>query len=168
MCSWQSSHNHLFDRKLQLFFQVIYNIHTAYKNKPERVFGLQVRCRELDIFKILEIVWEIVWKFFWFFGEIFSRIFRGDFFWRIFFGGIFSKISDSILKMILVQGLHRSSCLRLGLSLLIHFYCCFKQSFWFQYPYIYFLWCITMEYWLWFSWSKYSLRDNRYQVLDLP
>ena len=22
------------------------------KNKPERVFGLQVRCRELDIFKI--------------------------------------------------------------------------------------------------------------------
>ena len=25
------------------------------KNKPERVFGLQVRCRELDIFKILGI-----------------------------------------------------------------------------------------------------------------
>ena len=24
-----------------------------YQNKPERVFGLQVRCWELDIFKIL-------------------------------------------------------------------------------------------------------------------
>ena len=34
-----------------------------YKNKPERVFGLQVRCRELDIFKIVGIFCEIVWNF---------------------------------------------------------------------------------------------------------
>jgi hypothetical protein len=29
--------------------------HHFYVNKPERFFGLQVRCRELDIFKILGI-----------------------------------------------------------------------------------------------------------------
>ena len=28
-----------------------------YFNKPERVFGLQVRCSDLDIFKILGIFW---------------------------------------------------------------------------------------------------------------
>ena len=42
--------------------------------------GLQVRCRELDIFKILEIFWEIVWKFF---GGIFWN-FLGIF-WEEFF-----------------------------------------------------------------------------------
>ena len=30
-----------------------YNATIGKKNKPERVFGLQVRCRGLDIFKIL-------------------------------------------------------------------------------------------------------------------
>ena len=52
----------------------------SVQNKPERVFGLQVRCKELDIFKILEIF----------------RIFRGnflvEFFWgffRGFFLGVF-------------------------------------------------------------------------------
>ena len=36
-------------------------------NNPERVFGLQVRYRELDIFKILEIFWKIFRSFleFW-------------------------------------------------------------------------------------------------------
>ena len=34
------------------------------KNKPERVFGLQVRCRELDSFKILGIFWDIFREFF--------------------------------------------------------------------------------------------------------
>ena len=48
--------------------RVIWNI-----NKPERVFGLQARCRELDIFKILEFFLDI-----W-----------GIFFWRISLGGIF-------------------------------------------------------------------------------
>jgi hypothetical protein len=33
------------------------------KNKPERVFGLQVRRRELDFFKILEMFW-IFWGIF--------------------------------------------------------------------------------------------------------
>ena len=52
-----------------------------YTNKPERVFGLQVLCRELDIFKIIEC--------FEFFGEFFGRIFLGGFFWKDFFGGDF-------------------------------------------------------------------------------
>ena len=46
-------------------------------NKAERVFGLQVRCRELDIFKILGIFCEIVWKF-WIFLEIVGE-FLGSF-----------------------------------------------------------------------------------------
>ena len=58
------------------------------KNKPERVFGLQVRWRELDTFKILEKFWEIFWKCFGFlrgiFGEFFGRIFWEDFFGEIF------------------------------------------------------------------------------------
>ena len=32
-------------------------------NKPERVFGLQVRWRELDTFKFLEIFWIFVESF---------------------------------------------------------------------------------------------------------
>ena len=40
-------------------------------NKPERVFGLQVRCRELDIFKILGI-----------FGELFGNCLEN--FWEFF------------------------------------------------------------------------------------
>ena len=55
-----------------------------------------MRCRELDIFIILNIFLEIVWKFFGFFGgiiwELFSRIFGmifwGGIFWEIFFGRI--------------------------------------------------------------------------------
>ena len=65
------------------------------KNKPERVFSLQVRCRELDIFKILEIFWEIFWNLFgifWIFWNFFGGIFWENFFERIFrrivFGGI--------------------------------------------------------------------------------
>ena len=38
------------------------------KNKPESVFGLQVRCRELDIFKILEFFWIFMEFFLSFFG----------------------------------------------------------------------------------------------------
>ena len=33
-----------------------------FQNKPERVFGLQVQCRELDIFKK---IWEFCVKFLW-------------------------------------------------------------------------------------------------------
>ena len=57
------------------------------KNKPERLFGLQVRCRELDIFKIriflrncLKIFWEFFGFFFWnfwFFLKIFLNFSRG-------------------------------------------------------------------------------------------
>ena len=38
-------------------------------NKPERVFDPQVQYRELDIFKIVGIVWEIAWKCFGFSGK---------------------------------------------------------------------------------------------------
>ena len=60
---------------------------TFWRKKPERVFGLQVRCRELDIFKILEMFW-----IFW--GEFFSRIFWRyfvGFFWEDFLGGFFGE-----------------------------------------------------------------------------
>ena len=53
-----------------------------YLNKPETFFGLQVRCRELDISKILEIFW-IFWE------DFFGRIFLGGFFWEDFLGGFF-------------------------------------------------------------------------------
>ena len=53
------------------------------KNKLERVFGLQVRCRELEIFKILEKCFENFW------GNFFVRNFLVGFFvGGIFFGGI--------------------------------------------------------------------------------
>ena len=53
-------------------------------NKPERVFGLQVRCRELDIFQFLGIFWEIVWNFYGFFEGIFRNFFAIflEFFWN--------------------------------------------------------------------------------------
>ena len=56
-------------------------------NKPERVFGLQVRCRELDIFKILEISWIFGGNFLvGFFGGIFLGGMFWDIFWEDFFG----------------------------------------------------------------------------------
>ena len=57
-------------------------------NKPERVLGLQVRCRELDVFKIrnflrscLDFFVNFVGNFLdsYFFGRIFGRIFWEDF-----------------------------------------------------------------------------------------
>ena len=62
------------------------------ENKPERVFGLQVRCMELDIFKILGIFWNsgLLVEFFGdFLGGFFLRNYFGGFFWRIFLGDIF-------------------------------------------------------------------------------
>ena len=60
-----------------------YSFSKTLSNKPERVFGLQVRCKELDIFKILGI--------FGIFGE--------EFFWRNFFGvflgGIFGDLGGN-------------------------------------------------------------------------
>ena len=50
----------------------------TWKNKPESVFGLQVWCRKLDIFKIrnfLRNCLEIFWIYF--FGEIFLEDFLG-------------------------------------------------------------------------------------------
>ena len=72
-------------------------------NKPERVFGLQMRCRELDSFKILEIFWGIFRIFgeFLLLGgflggilleELFGRNFLGGFFWEDFLGGFFGRI----------------------------------------------------------------------------
>ena len=59
---------------------VLFQFSQIKNNKPERGFGLQVRCRELDIFKIRnsEKSFEIS---FWIFFE--------DFFWRNFFEGNF-------------------------------------------------------------------------------
>ena len=61
-------------------------------NQPERVFGLQVRYKELDIFKILQKFWDIFWKFFGFFWEFFGNFlggFLGGIFLEEFFGKIF-------------------------------------------------------------------------------
>ena len=65
-------------------------------NKPERVFGLQVRCRELDIFKIRNFLRNCLKKFmifsgflggiFWIFLGFFLEDFFGGFFWEEFFG----------------------------------------------------------------------------------
>ena len=62
-----------------------------WKNKPKRVFGLQVRCRELDIFKIrnflrnfLDIFGIFEGNILDFLEEFFGGIFWEDFFWRNF------------------------------------------------------------------------------------
>ena len=63
------------------------------QNKPERVFGLQVRCRELDIFKIRNFLRNGL-EFFGFFQD-FRGVFLGfflEFFWRIFLGGFYGRI----------------------------------------------------------------------------
>ena len=63
-------------------------------NKPERVFDPQVQYRELDIFKIVGIVWEIAWKCFGFSGNylgIFWRMFLGQLFWKNSLVGIFGR-----------------------------------------------------------------------------
>ena len=75
---------------------------SCYRNKPERVFGLQVQCRGLDTFKILGIFWKLVWNFFRFLGGFFVNFlgffwdFFGNFLWgfflRIFFGWILGEI----------------------------------------------------------------------------
>jgi hypothetical protein len=77
-------------------------------NKPEWVFGLQLRCRELDIFKIF--FEKLFGNFLDFLGEFFSRIFFGgiflgvfledfwgEFFGRIFLGGFFGRNTKIIL-----------------------------------------------------------------------
>ena len=65
-------------------------------NKPEKVFGLQVRCRELDIFKNLGIFEKLFGIFFdfWgnFFGGFFGGIFREEFFERNILGRFFGTI----------------------------------------------------------------------------
>ena len=58
-------------------------------NKPERVFGLQVRCRKLDIFKISRNCLELFWIFE---GIVLVRIFWEEFLGRIFLGEIFEMI----------------------------------------------------------------------------
>ena len=55
-------------------------------NKPERVFGLQVRCRELDIFKIRNFLRNCL-DFFGILLEDFFGILLEDFFGRIFLEG---------------------------------------------------------------------------------
>ena len=80
--------------KSQKVFSCPLNLH-ANENKPERVFGLKVRCRELDIFKILEFfekLFGIFFRFFFFFLDFFGNllgIFMEEFFGRIFLGGFF-------------------------------------------------------------------------------
>ena len=75
--------------------KVIRGSYSTYSlvNKPERVFGLQVRCRELDIFKIIEF-FEFWGDFFGgiFWKDFFGRILWEDFFGRIFLGGFFGRI----------------------------------------------------------------------------
>ena len=52
-------------------------------NKPERVFGLIVRCRELDIFKILGIFWAFFGHFLGILWEIFGNYLVIDLFVKI-------------------------------------------------------------------------------------
>ena len=61
------------------------------KKKPERVFGLQVRCamKGIRYFQNLKKFWELFGIFWEFFRRIFGRNFLGEFFWRIFLGGFF-------------------------------------------------------------------------------
>ena len=63
-------------------------------NNPERVFGLQVRCRELEIFKkfIFLLFSGILEVIFWIFLGILEEVFL-VFFWRKFFGGLLGRIS---------------------------------------------------------------------------
>ena len=101
-------------KKCVIFIYISQGKMDKMKNKPERVFGLQVRCRELDIFKIrnffrncLEIFWiyqGFFWGIFWiflgffiifggiFWEEFFGRIFWEGFFLKIFLGGFFGRI----------------------------------------------------------------------------
>ena len=85
-CDCSSSHLKTGLQKNSAFIKDLFLVLVVSMNKPERGFGLQVRCRKLDIFKILEIFW-----IFW--GEFLSRIFLGIFFggifWRYFLGGFF-------------------------------------------------------------------------------
>ena len=55
------------------------------QTSPKGFFGLQVRWRELDIFRILEIYWEIVLKFLGIFWELFVNFlggFLGEILWE--------------------------------------------------------------------------------------
>ena len=78
------------------FLGVQGKIQTLHKNKPERVFGLQVRWSELNIFKILGIYLGIFLEEFFgrnilrgiFWKKFFWRIFLEGFFWEEFLGGI--------------------------------------------------------------------------------
>ena len=54
------------------------------QNKPERVFGLQVRCRELDIFKIRNFLRNCL-QIFWIYSGFFEEIFFWGFFFEDFF-----------------------------------------------------------------------------------
>ena len=89
------------------------------KKQAERVFGLKVPCRELDIFKILGFFLEIVWIFFWISWEIFGNFFGGffleDFFWRNFFGGFLGGIFWEELLGRFLQGI--GFCQDLGVIL---------------------------------------------------
>ena len=61
------------------------------KNKPERIFGLQVRCKVLDIFKIKEFFEKLSGTFLDFLREFFGKNFLGDVFGRIFLGEFFGR-----------------------------------------------------------------------------
>ena len=64
-------------------------------NKPERVFGLQVRCRELDSFKIRNFLRKLCGNFLDFFRDFLEEFLGffldlfGGFFWEDSFGRIF-------------------------------------------------------------------------------
>ena len=92
------------------YFMTLKIIGVFHENKPERVFGLQVRCRELDIYKIrffLRNCLQIFWIYSGFLGEIFledfsGKIFLGGFFREDFFGRIFL---EGFFQMIFLGGL---------------------------------------------------------------
>ena len=88
-------------------------------NKPERVFGLLVRCMDLDIFKIVGIFLDFFGILGGIFGEFFWGIFLEDFFGRIFWekyfgrnslGGILCLHCKSQLSYLNLEGIDLDFC----------------------------------------------------------
>ena len=99
MCLNDQNHNDLmiFDIENWFLKSDLCNFWVSEINKPKRVFGLQVRWRDLDTFKIFEKFFGNFLDFFGnFLGGFFWRNFSGGFVWekffrRIFLGGFFGR-----------------------------------------------------------------------------
>ena len=90
LCTWpKQSVWHQFQT---IFLHFNYNSKILNKQAWKGFRPPQVRWRELDTFKILEIFWEFWGDFLDFFGNFWGGFFLEEFFWRI-FGGFFQENS---------------------------------------------------------------------------